>query len=181
MAGATEKPKRKKRTKKVQFESSQPSNQAAITSEYPHIVDPLDPVILGTNSLFCIREMAERKVLIDTDSNQDQTLVQEQHDFLLANHKNREELTVGDKNWIIGASAKRAMYYILRNWFSSDEVWNAIAIENTAAPIENGFRLLNSKVIKRLCEMQLEEFLGHINTIGIQKRPLKEGETKRTY
>ena len=125
--------------------------------------------------------MAERKVLIDVDSTMSQTLIQEQHDFLLANHKNREELTEGDKNWIIGASTKRAMYYILRRWYSNEEVWNAIAIENTVAPNENGFRLLNNKIIKRLCEMQLEEFLSHINTIGIQKRPLKDGETKRTY
>ena len=45
-----------------------------------------------------------------------------QHAMLLENHKNKDQLTQGDEIWLRGASVKRGLFFLLRQWLMSNEM-----------------------------------------------------------
>ena len=66
---------------------------------------------------------------------------------------------------------KRGLFYLLKSWLSSDTMRNTIVgSEANNDPSESGIRRVNRKNLMKVLDLEVEEYLMIISTVGVQRK-----------
>ena len=148
-------------------------------------------------------EQAERKLLLEASVEVVDSLVELEKKFLEANHKKRikksffnietnqeyflkkqyqNPLTANDKSWINSMGLRRGLFRLIKQWISGEEFWHTLVGNIEEKPeSERGIRRVNMKTISAVNELELEEFLMLVHSIGSQKKFSPSKKVVRTY